>query len=493
MTNFLKALSIRSIQKKQEHRLISIGVSIYLIACVNLLPAIISTKADATIEQPATTDTTTPNEPDTKENIFGQRQFSLNACFEKADRDNKEIALASSNLAIDQAGVVIAKALPNPTFNLTYGFGPAWKYIIAGNNEIFGWNEEIQVAGRRTKKVGVARANYLQTAFEVEAVRFDVHNRVRKAYAELSIASAYFKLINSQKHTFFKLLDIAQKRYNAGKAPGTEVMQAKLNVVQLNTQRNEAQSRLIIDSAQLAFLLGDTPSSEEIISPDPVSLYDLLAGKSNIVPNPDTGIPPLEQLLPTAWHERKDLKAAIQQAYQDRKALTLAKTQRIPDPFVGFNYLFTTYAPYQTQYFTPQPNAHKVPYSPGYMVTVAEETPIFYHYQGQVNQAKATWIQQLKQNDQIRAQAAADIVTAYEALSVNIENLHKFQRELLPAALQAAQLSRRSYEMGKTDLSTAILAQQQYGQMVSSYFDTAVAYQSAWSDMEKAVGLPIKL
>ena len=72
--------------------------------------------------------------------------------------------------------MVIAKAIPNPTFNLSYGFGPAWKYVIAGNNQQFGWNEEIQVAGRRTKKMNLAHANYLQTAFEVEAVRFAVHN-----------------------------------------------------------------------------------------------------------------------------------------------------------------------------------------------------------------------------------------------------------------------------------------------------------------------------
>ncbi len=105
--------------------------------------------------------------------------------------------------------------------------------------------------------------------------------------------------------------------------------------------------------------------------------------------------------------------------------------------------------PYQTQYYTPQPNARKVPFQPGYMLTVAEETPIFYQYQGEVNQAKATWIQQLKQNDQLHAQIAADIVTAYEALMVSMSNLIKFQKELLPAALQAAQLSRRGYELGQ--------------------------------------------
>ena len=388
---------------------------------------------------------------------------------------------------------MIAKAIPNPTFNITYGFGPAWKYVIAGNNQIFGWNEEIQVAGRRSKKIGVARASYLQTAFEVEAVRFNVHNRIRRAYAELSIATAYNNLIHSQEHTFLKLLAIAQKRFEAGKAPGTEFMQAKLNYTQLETQRIQSQSRLVIDSAQLAFLLGDSPKKEEIILPDEINFYDLLSGKSNIVPAPDSGIPILEQLLPTAWQQRSDLKAAIQQAYVNRKALTLAKTQRIPDPFIGFNYLFSTYTPFQGQYYTPQPNQRTVPGQPGYMLTAATEMPIFYQYKGEVNQAKATWIQQLKQNDQIRAQAAADIVTAYEALVMNINNLHKFGRDLLPAALQAAQLARRGYELGQTDLATAILAQQQYGQMVSSYFDTGVAYQGAWADLEKAVGLPIRL
>jgi cobalt-zinc-cadmium efflux system outer membrane protein len=305
------------------------------------------------------------------------------------------------------------------------------------------------------------------------------------------MASAYATLIQSQEHTFLKLLAIAQKRFDTGQAPGTEVMQAKLNYVQLETQHIQAQSRLVVDSAQLAFLFGESPRREEIILPEQISLYDLLSGKSNIVPSPDTGVPMLDQLLPTAWRQRNDLKAAIQQAYVDRKALSLAKTKRVPDPFIGFNYMFSTYAPFQTQYFKPQPNALKVPFQPGYMLTVAEETPIFYQYKGEINQAKATWIQQLKQNDQLRAQAATDIVTAYEALIMSITNLRKFEQDLLPAALQAAQLSRRAYELGKTDLATALLAQQQYGQMVSSYFDTAVAYQGAWADLEKAVGLPI--
>jgi phage-related minor tail protein len=35
--------------------------------------------------------------------------------------------------------------------------------------------------------------------------------------------------------------------------------------------------------------------------------------------------------------------------------------------------------------------------------------------------------------------------------------------------------------------------QQQYQQTLSSYFDAVVAYQNAWSDLERAVGVPLRL
>lgn len=283
------------------------------------------------------------------------------------------------------------------------------------------------------------------------------------------------------------------KRFDAGKVPGSEALQAKLSLMQCETQFNAAQSRLVQDSAQLAFLLGETPASEEIIDVADFDLYKLLACKSGLIPDPELPIPPLAKLIPVAWQQRSDLKAAIQQAYANRKALTLAKSQRIPDPFIGFSYLFSSYRPYQVQYFTPQPNSHTVPYQPGYLISAVEELPIFYQYQGETNQANATWLQQLKQDDQLRSQIAMDIVCAYESLLMNAENLHKCKQDLLPAALKASQLSRRSYELGKTDLPTLILSQQQYGQLASSYFDTSIAYQNAWADLEKAMGVPLNL
>lgn len=473
------------------------------------------------------------------------RKLSLNQCFELADHNNKEILVASSNLPIAEAAIIIARAIPNPTFSMSYGWGPAWDYVIAGNGQQFGWSEAIQVAGKRTKKTAVARSGYLQAALQLEAVRFDVHNRVRRAYAELAAAHAYADLIETQSTVALKLLSIAQKRFEAGKAPGSEALQARLAVMQFDVMRNQAWGRIVQDSAALMILMGEGPKSQETIEVDENPLFSLSLEKSSIVPEVERSAPPLEQLLPLAWTERPDLKAAIQQAYVDKKAITLAKTQSMPNPVVGFQYFFGTYKKYQFGFFdpagvlpylqnvypnipelntsfkNPNPSAQeirhlyqqsivsgdglnsgqnlpdigkdRVPYQPGYQFTLQQELPIFYQYQGEIAQSKATWQQQLKQNDQLRVQIATDIVTAYESLLVSLANIRKYHGQILPAGLKVTQLTRRGYEMGKTDLATAILAQQQYQQLLSTYFDTVSAYQVAWANLEKAAGVPLRL
>lgn len=424
------------------------------------------------------------------------RKLTLQECFDRADANNKEILIAAAKLSIAQSAIVIAKAIPNPVYNMTYGWGPSWDYIVAGNNQQVGIAEEIQVAGRRTKKVGVAASSYLQTALQVEATRFDVHNRVRRAYANLAASTSFERLVRAQRNIANELVKVVD--------PGTDpnapkILQAKLIVMQFESQHNVAKSKLVQDSAQLAQLLGETPQREEIIDIEDNDVFALRAETNKIVPSPERGLPALEKLLPAAWNSRPDLKAAIQQAYSNRKALTLAKTQRIPDPQIGANFLFSAYNRQQLQDFDPSGTRFpgnpldRVPQQPAFLLTLSEETPLFYQYQGQIEQAKVTWDHQLKQNDAQRAQIANDIVVAYVNLLVARQNIEKFHAELLPQSFNVAKLTQQGYKAGTSDFGTAVLAQHQYQQVRATYFNTVVSYQNAWADLEKAVGVPLNL
>jgi len=421
--------------------------------------------------------------------VSPERSLSLQACFAKAYENNKEVIAAKYNLPISKAGIQIASAIPNPRFSLLYGWGPAFSIIIAGNPQQFGWQQDVQTAGKRTKQINLAKATYTLAELQVAALLFDVHNRVRRAYAEQAAAEAYAELIESERRVAFELMRTAEKRYQAGKVAKSQVFQAELGVLQFDTQRNQAQARLQQASAALALMIGETPQHLEVIDVDDNGIFKLSAQKTDLVPPPDRSLPSLEQLLPVAYKQRPDIKVAVQQAYADRKALTLARAQRIPDLFVDSGYQFTTFKRIQPFNLASGP----VPNSPGCYLNLTAEMPIFYQHQGETTQAKDTWLQDFDQINQIKWQIATDIVTAYESVSVARANIAKYQSELVPSAAQVAYLARRSYEVGKTDLSNAILAKQQYQQILSSYFDAVVAYQNAWADLEKAVGVPLQL
>jgi cobalt-zinc-cadmium efflux system outer membrane protein len=421
--------------------------------------------------------------------VSPERTLSLRASFDKAVENNKEVIAARYNLPIAKAAIRIAGAIPNPRFSLLYGFGPAYTIIIAGNPQQFGLQQDIQTAGKRTKQVNLARSNYSLAELNVAALLFNVHNRVRRAYSEQAAAEAYELLIESERKVAFNLLDIAQKRYDSGKAPFSEALQAKLGVSQFDTQRNQAELRLQQASAALAQLVGETPKRVEVIDVDDNGIFKLSAEKTDLVPSPYKTLPPLNDLMPEAYQQRPDLHVAVQQAYSDRKALTLARAQRIPDVLIDAGYQFTTLKPHQPFGLT----TVTVHNQPGAYLNVTAEFPIYYHHQGETTQAKGTWLQDYAQIEQLKTQVATDIVTAYEETSVARANIIKFQKELLPAAALVAKQALIRYQLGKSDLASAIIAKQQYQQTLSSYFDAVVSYQNSWADLENAIGVPLQL
>lgn len=416
------------------------------------------------------------------------RTLSLSTCFQLAEQNNKEIISAKWNLSIAKAAIRIAGAIPNPQFQLQEGFGDSFSFLFDGQGEQIGWTQQFLTAGKRSKKLELARANYELAELQLKALRFDIHNRTRRAYAELVAAEAYAELIEAQTAVGQKLLSIAENRFNAGKAAQTEMLQAKLSVSQFNTLRNQAQIRLQQDSAALSLIIGERPEHIEVIDVDDSGLFKLSSEKTEIVPSPNRNPPSLERLTETAFSLRPDLQAAQQQVFASQKALKLARAQRIPDVYVGAGYAYAHWARHQPAGLNAVPNS----IGNGVFLNVTAETPAFYQYQGEIQQAIGNLRHAERAMESLKCRTAADVVIAYNKVAVARANVFVFQKKLLPTASAVAQVARRGYQVGKTELATAIVAQQQYQQTLSNYFDVVVAYQNAWADLEKAVGVPLR-
>jgi cobalt-zinc-cadmium efflux system outer membrane protein len=182
-----------------------------------------------------------------------------------------------------------------------------------------------------------------------------------------------------------------------------------------------------------------------------------------------------------AFAHRPDVKVATEQVETNRRGLTYARALQMPDLLMGAGYAFSTYLKDQN-----------VPVQRGIYLNANMDMPIFYHHQGEVELAKANYRQAVKQLEAAKAQVETDVQTAYQAFVSSRENIIMYQSEILPKANEVVRLARRSYETGFNPISAVIFAQQQYQQTRSSYFDTVVAYQNAWADLENAVGQPLE-
>ena len=179
----------------------------------------------------------------------------------------------------------------------------------------------------------------------------------------------------------------------------------------------------------------------------------------------------------------------VQQQFTDRKSVSLAKSKRIPDLSIESGLQYTTFL--KNQPFGLFNGS--VPRVFGAYLNIGAELPVFYRYAGEIAQAKAILAQDKDEITLVENKIVSDTLKAYEAVKTQQSNLIQFQTELIPEAANLAREAKRLYQLGKSELTDAILAKQQYQQVLSSYFDTVVSYQNAWADLEKSVGVPLKL
>ena len=428
-----------------------------------------------------------PLDPGMVQKIPISRTYNLSSCFSIADQNNKDIAVAKHNLEISRAGIKIAGAIPNPQLQVQTGFGDSFLYLFTGQTQQAFLTEQLQTAGKRSKKIAVARQTYRIAESQLAALRFDVHNRVRRAYCELAAAEAYDLLIQRQRKVASDLLEIAKSRATVSK-DDSDVLQATLNVDQFDPLLNQVEGRLQQASTNLSLLLGTKPERVEIFDVDDTGLFEASAKTTRNVPPPEQALPTIEDLIHTAMMAKPDLKMAQDRVVLGRKSLALTRAEKVPDVFIGSGFTFASFAKNQPVGLANASNY----FGEGAFFTMSTEAPVFYQHQGEIQTAVGTARQSELQVDLLKSQTAASIVSDYNAVKTSRENLLLIKERLIPTADALAQSALGSYQKGTVDLATVLVAQQQLQQSLSNFFDTVVSYQNAWADLERDVGVPLK-
>ena len=87
----------------------------------------------------------------------------------------------------------------------------------------------------------------------------------------------------------------------------------------------------------------------------------------------------------------------------------------------------------------------------------------------------ACWYKSLQKN-----KAAKDIQAKYEKFLTSRKNLNYYNETLLKESAEFIRLSKRSYEVGKSNLTTLIVMEQNYRDIILGYSDTLAQYYTDW-------------
>ncbi len=391
---------------------------------------------------------------------------ALNQALIKSPR----VSAVRAQLEITKALYVAAQQMPNPV--LLRDEAP-----IAEQNRRFGVQTTYDPPWKIAFRLLAAKQQVKATKLDILNTLWLFRSEVRRIYTECVVAQETYQTLVDLAELSRKLLEVSQKRFQAGDVPELDVLKARLATSQADIDRDNGGRRVIRARQQLNVILG-----QDLLQPIKVPRlppFKLKAEKTELLPDFAATVPPMKDFIEQALANRLELRLIKQQVAVNNAQLYNAIGNIIPDPIVS----------------TGNSAAGNPPTGPklrGFFVSLNIELPVLTYSQGDIARLKATIKQLYAQRNAQRNQIIADVSSAYNNLLAARERIRVYQSHVLFDSEEVARLARRSYEVGQSDITATLAAQQANVQVKSQYLDAVQAYQQSFTDLEQSIGEPLQ-
>ena len=188
-------------------------------------------------------------------------------------------------------------------------------------------------------------------------------------------------------------------------------------------------------------------------------------------------MPSFESISQNSLNNRFDLRIAKQQVDVAQKNLVVVARQRVPDLEVGGGYAF------QNKHLS-EDGTYK---NGAYLGVNLTNIPIFYSYRPEIKNAKLEVEKADLNYVSVRNKALNDLNSAYEKFVTAKLNLNYYNDKLLKSSDEMIKISKRSYEVGKSNLTTLIVMEQSYRSIIVGYTYALSEYYNCWIDFLREV------
>jgi len=271
----------------------------------------------------------------------------------------------------------------------------------------------------------------------------------------VQLAESTLDLAQQDLKSFQDTVDLGQERYKAGSISEDDYLKIKLQLLQFETDVQQAELAKVQGLSDLRQLLG-----YESVSTD----YDV-AGAFDYVPVQGN----LEDFQAKALQNRPDLRAAQQ-------GVTAATSQWEMQKANG------------KQDVTGQANYTHVNGISGFSIYASVPLPIFNRNQGEIARARYAITQAEEQNKAANGQVLTDVEDAYKGLEENDHVVQLYRSGYLGVAEQDRDISEYAYKRGAVSLLDFLDAERSYRATQLAYRQALAAYLLAIEQLREAVG-----
>ena len=378
--------------------------------------------------------------------------LTLDAALTMAASANPHLIAARLKKPVDVAGIGVAAERPNPDFSyeLSRDF-PRHSFTL-----VF----PFELGGKRSRRVDLARATVASGDAAIAQEVFNLQNEVRRAYFELAAAEARAAAAADLRGLAVRARDAAQTRLSLGDAPRLEVLQAELALVSADNDVTTATAVAVASRASLNTLLGRAPAT-------PVTTADPLGTR---------GLPTADVALSRANASSVDLAAIDAEITEQGARRALAKAMTTPDFSAGGGFV------------TGVPDEFNI----GWRASASITLPLFTRHQAGVLVEDAELVRLRAEKVAIVADIAGHVAEARARAAAAEAQLDRFERDILPRALEVEKMAEDSYRSGQSNLASLLQSLQSSRELRFRALDAGLDYQLALADVERAIGAAIK-
>jgi cobalt-zinc-cadmium efflux system outer membrane protein len=422
------------------------------------------------------------NNPDTsssgpllKETIYQSNQYeSVQELLDEAIMRSPRAAAIRSNLGIARSAYAYQLQSPNPMFFMDRG-------VLAEAVRRLGPTINFPSPWQICFGLLLAKQQVNQQRIDIWRDLWSLRADVQRAYSDVVIAqeteAATVALMDLAERTE----QVTSKRLLAGSVPEFDLVRARLAREQAQLDFHQAQRRVLKAKQHLSLILGRQLNRPINVAPITVLDRPDTNGpiKDDWIPNLSHEVPDVSIFTEQARRFRWDIKDMQQQIVVNRAALKDAFANAAPMPQLIFGQSVSGN----------QPSGPKLTAT---FFTLSAPVPVTNVNQGDIEKFKATGKQLHWAMGAVTNQADTEVSQAYQDLMTYRERIQLYREHVLADSLESVRLSRRSYEVGYSDITTVIQAQQANFQIQLQYVSDVQAYQYAYIALEQAVGMPLQ-